>query len=67
MGWACLGFSLAFGVTSWFTDSPFLIAVLIAMIIISWVYAAIDYIDARKPPIKINDREWKAAQKRRGF
>ena len=63
-GWACLGFSGAFGATSFFTNSPFLIAALVAMILISWVYAVVDWLDARNPAMKIDDREWQKIQKR---
>jgi hypothetical protein len=66
-GWACMAFSLLFAGAMWLTQSPFLIAVLSAMVTISWVYAAVEFIDARKPLARIDDREWRAAQKRRGF
>ena len=66
-GWGCLAFSWAFVVTMFFTDSPFLIAVLTAMALISLAYAIVAWLDSGKPALKIDDREWRAQQKRRSF
>ena len=66
-GWMCLGFCVAFSVAMWFTMAPLLVAVCVVMALVCGLCAVIDYADRLKPVNRVDDREWKAAQKRRGF